>query len=310
MTHPLYLAVDSGGTKSRWIALSKNGCIIDSFVNRGMASVRPGMLPTMEIAQEAAKHFGVSPAGIYFSLGGPNVDEIRSAMSAAFPNVPFVLEREASGDLVFSLRSFLKCDAVVMVGTGITAVGFWQDGRRYAEGWGPLFADFGSGGGIGFRAVQHFLREIDNLEPSKDMLPLFAAQLDGLDVAFFQNRMALKNRINALTRRELAALAPEVAKLASSGNQTAAEIIGECARKIAEVVAAVTPPDGKCLAMGGLMKLGPSFVSQCADALLGLNAHCRFAYDEKLSLERLASIRVLMEAGVKINEDIWNKVIK
>ena len=305
------LAADSGGTKTEWRWLTPAGETLRKIVTAGVAALHPGTLPVRALIGEGAGAMpGTVPAGIYFSLGGPNVDEVRSALESVWPGVPLTVEREASGDLVASCRQFLHCEAVVMAGTGVTAMGFSPGGtRKFAEGWGPLYGDLGAGGGIGLEAVRTFLRGVDGTADPGRLAELFREQVAGLDLTVFSDRMELKARVNALTRRDLAALAPQVMALAVRKDAPAAEIIARSARHMAELGAAVAPQGGAILMLGGLFKLGESYRTACAEALGRLRPDCRWVWDERFSIGALAAAKVLMQNQFKINEAIWRKIL-
>ncbi len=306
----LLLAADSGGSKTDWRFLDAKGACVKHIVTGGMASLHPGMLPVEEFARIAKAALpDADLRHIYFSLGGPNVDEIRETLSKTWQNVPVTVEREASGDLVDSCAEFLGCNAVVMGGTGVTAMGFFPDGsRRFAEGWGPVYGDLGSGGGIGFLAVQKFLRGVDGTENSGRLTELFANELKGLDLTAFSGRMKLKERINLLSRKDLAAKAPEVCRLAESGDDAALSIINESALNMAQLAAAVAPDEGRILMLGGLFKMGEFYREKCVEALKKLRPDCRWIRDEKISIAVMASAKVLQLYGINIDKSLWEKL--
>jgi N-acetylglucosamine kinase-like BadF-type ATPase len=304
------LAADSGGSKTDWRFLTPGGTCIRHIVTGGMASLHPGMLPVAEYARAAKMALpDADIRHIYFSLGGPNVEEIRETLAACWRDVPVTVEREASGDLVFSCRKFLDCSAVVMGGTGVTAMGFFPDNsRRFAEGWGPVFGDLGSGGGIGLLAVQKFLRGVDGTGNSGRLAELFANELKGLDLTAFSGRMELKNRINRLDRKDLAEKAPTVCRLAESGDDAALSIIKESALNMARLAAAVAPENGKILMLGGLFRLGGFYREMCVEYLAELRPECQWLWDEKISIGVMASAKVLQLYGMEIDNELWEKL--
>ena len=307
----LLLAADSGGTKTEWRWLTPAGKTVGKNVTAGVAALHPGTLPVQTILREAADAMpGVAPAGIYFSLGGPNVDEVRNALETVWPGVQPTVEREASGDLIESCRDFLHCQAVVLGGTGVTAIGFPSGGpRKFAEGWGPLYGDFGSGGGIGLQAVQIFLRGVDGTAESGRLTELFRKQVEGLDLTVFADRMELKARVNALTRRELAALAPQVMELAVQKDAAAERIMEQSADCMAALAAAVAPSGGTVLMLGGLFKLGETYRTGCVEALHRLRPDCRWLWNERFSIGAFAAAKVLMQNQFEVNESIWRNIL-
>ncbi len=305
------LAADSGGSKTEWRLVSTDGSICHIATTPGMASLHEGMLPVDEIALSADDALGKqSPEIIYLSLGGPNVDEIQRTLERLWPNARIVVEREASGVLIASCREFLHCDAAVLAGTGVTAVGFETDGDfKYAEGWGPVFGDFGSGGGIGLQTMQAFLRGVDSTAESGRLPELFVHITAGLDIRSFAGRMELKRRINALSRKDLAALAPRTAALAAEGDAVAARIIDDSAKAMAELASAVSPKNGTILMLGGLFRLGEQYRAKCRKWLSELRPDCQWKWDAGISLGKLAVARAIQLSGTEITIEIWSRII-
>jgi N-acetylglucosamine kinase-like BadF-type ATPase len=309
-TTSLLLAADSGGTKTDWWLMTPDGRCVKKCTTAGVASLHAGMLPVADTLRTAKVMLG-SPSvrQIYFSLGGPNTHEVQELLQAVWPDVPAEVGREASGALIASCREFLGCDGAILGGTGVTAMGFTADGCCYAEGWGPVYGDFGSGGGIGLRTVQTFLRGLDGTEDSGGLAKLFSGMYADLNVRDFSGRMELKRRINELTRRDLAALAPQVAQLAQEGDPAATKIIDASAENMAALAAAIAPPQGKILMLGGLFKLGADYLRRCERFLHARRPDCRWLYDERLSIVNLAAARVIQMDGHTVTSEIWCKII-
>lgn len=265
----VYLAADSGGSKTLWTLVAAEGEQVFECRTEGLGAVREGLLPvqgTVEKAAEAMKRYG-SPQGIHLSLGGPNTQEVFSALSRAWNGVPIQVEREACGDSILYAAGFLDCSAVVMCGTGSTAVGNTEKGRRYAGGWGPVYGDGGSGGGLGSDALRLFLRSVDGLADVGAVASLFAAQTHGLDVRKFEDRMELKRRALQMTRRELAALAPALYALSVQGDTTAQMLYRQAAIQVAEMAYSVSDNDANAnvLLCGGFFAEKPAFVETCRE---------------------------------------------
>ena len=305
------LAADSGGSKTDWICLTQDGTIVKKFTTPGMASLHVNMLPIKEYMQLCCKELQDFPVkAVYLSLGGPNTDEICNNLKQTFPDAVVLVEREASGDLVAACMDFLQCSAVVMAGTGITAVGFNADGsRNFAEGWGPVYGDCGSGYWIGLQAIKTFLQSVDNIGYAGKIPELFERELKNFDVTQFAGRMELKKRINALTRREVAALTPQLMQLAVSGDRIVEKIIMQSAEYIAQIAAAVTPANGTVLMLGGLFKMGSDYRQLCKQYLQKLRPDCSWMWYENCNIGKMAAAKVLMLDNQKISLNIWEKII-
>ena len=307
----ILLAADTGGSKTDWLLVTPDGMRVDRCVTPGLASLRAGMLPVEpSVRQTAARWSRVRPAHLYCSCGGPNTEEIRGALERAWPETPVTVEREASGALLLACREFLRCDGAVLAGTGVTAVGFTPDGRcRYADGWGPVYGDSGSGGGIGLKAVRRFLQGVDGTAEAGRLGELFRDAAAGVNTAEFDGRMELKRRINELDRRALAALAPRVAALAEEGDPAASGILDNAARHMAQLAAAVAPDGGTVLMLGGLFKLGGDFRRRCEDFLRERNPGCRWFRDERVTIGKLAAARAMQLAGHVVNARRWSNLL-
>ena len=121
----LYLALDSGGSKTVWILLDREGHSHKKLITRGLAAAKEGTLPiaqTVAAAYAALSDFP-APARIFLSLGGPKVGEIRDALSSVWSAIPITIEREACGDAILRAATLLGCSAAVLCGTGSVAVG-------------------------------------------------------------------------------------------------------------------------------------------------------------------------------------------
>ena len=305
------LAADSGGSKTEWRLVAPNGTLVNMATTPGMASLHDGMLPVEDIASSANAALGnPAPTILYLSLGGPNVNEIQKTLAKTWPDAQIVVEREASGALIASCGGFLQCNAAVLAGTGVTAIGFSADGAfKYAEGWGPVFGDVGSGGGIGLQTVQAFLRGVDGTDESGRLPELFADIANGLNTKDFAGRMELKRRINALSRKDLAALAPRTAALAAEGDAVAERIIDNSAKAMAELASAVSPKNGTILMLGGLFKLGEQYRAKCRQWLSELRPDCQWKWDAGISLGKLAVARAIQLSGIEITSEIWSRII-
>ena len=151
MDNKIYLAVDSGGSKTLWSLIDISGFTVYETRTAGLGAVKEGILPideTVSFAANELKNVALSSA-IFLSLGGPNTREVEKALKKHFPGMPIKVEREACGDAILRAAAYMKCSSVVMCGTGSVAVGDTANGRKYCGGWGPVYGDGGSGGGMG-----------------------------------------------------------------------------------------------------------------------------------------------------------------
>lgn len=308
----LFLAADSGGSKTVWTLINEDGDLIKEIKTRGLGA-QPGTLPIKEIVSEACaalSSFGI-PSAIFLSLGGPNTDEVECALCSAFGRgIPITVEREASGNAILAAAKHLGCSAVIMCGTGSVAVGDTSSGRKYSGGWGPIYGDGGSGGGMGSEALRRFLRSVDTGEDIGGIGELFSALSDGLDISSFSGRMELKRRAIAMSRRELAALAPKIYALAELEDPTAISLYREAASEIAQLALGVSEDsaDFKILLCGGFFANKHLLLTMCYE-LLAKKSRANLIYEPRFAPIVAAGIAVLHSANTEITNELFEKLL-
>ncbi|MFA6175217.1 MAG: BadF/BadG/BcrA/BcrD ATPase family protein [Phycisphaerae bacterium] len=307
------LAGESGGSKTQMCLLNMKGAIIAEGFCPGVAAVRPGIFPVEASLAQGIRSLcasgTMSPNMIshcYFSLGGPNVAEVEKALRLTLPKALIKIGREADGDLLMTCVPYFGCSAAVLAGTGTVAVGESGGKRIFSGGWGPDLDDAGSGGRIGREALSSVLLAMDGRAGKTSLCSMFGQFIKpGVDDDF-NVRMALKKNVTALSRKELAALAPDVYSHFLHGDEAAGAIIKDAARGIALLANAVAGQDAsgakiRVMALGGLFKLGPEFRALCAAHLADINDDAIFVFPEAFDLSRGACIMVLKQSGVPID---------
>lgn len=260
-----FIAADSGGTKTDWLVFDRSGKILLAHVSKGLAMVNSGLLDFNVFVAENAALQSFVPRAVFLSLGGPNISEVTEILQKFFPQARVEVDREANGNMILFAAAYFKCNAVVMVGTGSTAMGKVNGKTVYAGGWGPSYGDDGSGGGIGFKALRHYLRSLDGMESIGELNQIFWHLSDGLDIKSFAGRMELKARAIRMSRRELAQLVPALYDLAENGDEVTSALFDNAAYENAKLAAAVTPEKGvgAILGCGGFFKQGVKFRDRC-----------------------------------------------
>jgi N-acetylglucosamine kinase-like BadF-type ATPase len=203
----------------------------------------------------------------------------------------------------------------VLAGTGTVAVGESGGKRIFAGGWGPDLDDAGSGGRIGKEALSAVLLSIDGRIGKTSLRSIFVKFIKPGVFDDFNIRMELKKNVTALSRKELAALAPDVYRHFLHGDEMAAEIIRNAARGIALLANAVAVKNAsgseiRVMALGGIFKLGTEFRDLCEEYLSEIRDDVKFVFPGEFDLSRGACIMVLMYAGVDIDERIMESIRK
>lgn len=308
----LLLAADSGGTKTDWVVFDRSGTAVANCQSTGLARLESGQLDYASIELEIGNLRRHDIASVYLSLGGPNGEEVKTLLARLFPESGVCVEREAEGGMILYAASFLGCGAAVMVGTGSTAVGEIGGNRVYAGGWGPHYGDDGAGGGVGFRALRLYLRSLDGMAECGRIAELFDGLERGLDRMSFPGRMELKSRANAMTRRELALLAPRLYELAAAGDPAAEKLFDSAARESAALAAAVTPAEGagRVLGCGGFFRQGERFRAKCEEYLGRMRPEQRWVWHPEFSPVKAAMLRLLNREGVEIDSVLFHQIMK
>ena len=162
-----YLAVDIGGSKSKFAVLDADGQILDTreTVGFGLAHDCESDLPQLrEILTELSQCYPICAAAI--NLGGKNKEQVTAAARAALSGIPFSVHRESEGGAAIALGRMHKANVVLLAGTGTITVGFTPDGRQIVcGGWGMNVSDGGSGYDIGLHAARQALAALDKTVP-------------------------------------------------------------------------------------------------------------------------------------------------
>ncbi len=313
MDNKIYLAVDSGGSKTLWSLIDISGFTVYETRTAGLGAVKEGILPidgTVSFAATELKNVAL-PSAVFLSLGGPNTREVEKALKKHFPGMPVKVEREACGDAILRAAAYMNCSSVVMCGTGSVAVGDTANGRKYCGGWGPVYGDGGSGGGMGQQALKLYLRDIDGFESSHGLRDIFAFLSDGLDLSEFKDRMELKNRAVNLDRKTLASFAPKIYELWERGDAQAEKLYCDAAREIAEMAYLTSDDknDTQVLLCGGFFANKPLLLDKCREELEKIS-RAQIIYDPAFSPSISAKTAVLDENGKRVDGEIFKRILK
>ena len=308
----LFLAADSGGSKTVWILLNEFGDVLSKIQTIGMGAASDGALPVEQTVSEAHSKISTpqDPCSVFLSLGGANTAEVKAALERLWPNTKVSVEREASGDAILYAAKYMNCDAVVMCGTGSVAVGNTSSGRKYRGGWGPIYGDGGSGGGMGADALRTFLHSIDTGDDIGEIATLFQNLTVGLNAEAFADRMKIKSRALNMTRRELASLAPKIYALAERCDKTALELYDNAAHAITELALGVSEnsEDFNVLLCGGFFSNKPMLLDACRK-YCSLKSRAILKYDPRFSPSIAAQVAALNRGGIEITPELFEKLL-
>jgi len=313
------LAGESGGSKSVLSLISTDNFAIHHIVVNGVAALHNGLLPVEKELKEGIIELcektsikSTSISNCYFSLGGPNVEEVKKALKNSIPDASVVVGREADGDLIMACAPYIGYNAAVMAGTGTVAVGE-VDGKRYfAGGWGEIFDDAGSGYKIGKDAVIMALQALDGRIAKTSLIELIVDNKSN-NIDSFADRMVFKQAINQLNRKSIAALAPKVYKHFLNGDKVAGQIIKTAAADLATLALGVIKnreSKARIIAIGGIFALGSEFRKLCSQKLTECCPYAEFDFSNTFSLSCGVCIMALKSAGIEITDAILSILIQ
>jgi len=248
-TNDLLLGIDGGGSKTvAWLALRAGG-EPPEVIGRGTAGGSnpqaagfPAALENLDRAVAAA--FGaaaVTPrpvAAAVVGLAGCDRDEDREALSRWAEDRRLARRFRVVHDAVPVLAAGTPEGWGVALISGTGSFAFGEDARgrsARAGGWGYLLGDEGSAYAIALAGLRAAAQAVDGRAPATLLLQAILEKLDlqrpeQLIPAVYQPEP---------DRPAIAGLAQLVLKTAEAGDAAAAEIVGQAARDLAAMVAAV-----------------------------------------------------------------------
>lgn len=248
-TNDLLLGIDGGGSKTvAWLALRAGG-EPPEVIGRGTAGGSnpqaagfPAALENLDRAVAAA--FGdaaVTPrpvAAAVVGLAGCDRDEDREALSRWAEDRRLARRFRVVHDAVPVLAAGTPEGWGVALISGTGSFAFGEDARgrsARAGGWGYLLGDEGSAYAIALAGLRAAAQAVDGRAPATLLLQAILEKLDlqrpeQLIPAVYQPEP---------DRPAIAGLAQLVLKTADAGDAAAAEIVGQAARDLAAMVAAV-----------------------------------------------------------------------
>lgn len=241
-----FLGIDGGGSKTDFLLIDESG--------RALAAQRAGSAYYLETGADALEqmltsgiHDTLRQAGLsidrvaYAFIGLPAYGEDGRVLARLDRVAAAVLPPEryrCGNDMVCGWAGALAgLDGIsVVAGTGSIAYGEYEGQGARAGGWGELFSDEGSAYWVAREALTLFSRMSDGRSKKG---PLYRLLLDHFKVSADLDLCGAVYGPPALTRSELAALAPIAAQAARAGDVAAQRIFQAAANELAAIVHAV-----------------------------------------------------------------------
>jgi N-acetylglucosamine kinase-like BadF-type ATPase len=239
----LFLGVDGGGTKTAFCLLDGDGRVRATaqapssyYFSEGIALVERVLRQGVAAVCEQA---GLTTHDIdHAFVGLPSYGESSREVAAldAVPRAVLGHDRYAvDNDMVCGWAGSLGAqDGInVISGTGSMTYGERAGRRSRVGGWGELFGDEGSAYWIAVRGLSAFSRMSDGRLPAGPLLDVLRAHLD-LTADLDLIEVVLGRWQGG--RTEIAALCPLVVDAAERGDDSAAGILDDAARELAQLV--------------------------------------------------------------------------
>jgi glucosamine kinase len=236
------VGIDGGGTRTTVVVADAGGQPLARYA--GAAGLVDPRAPAAAAAvlvsavAEASRLAGVRgpAAALCAGLAGVGDPATREVVRAALAGAGVAERVRVATDSETALEGAFASGAGILLiaGTGSIAYGRGEDGRtERCGGWGMVVGDEGSGYAIGRAALTAALRAVDGRGTGTRLLPMVMERL-GVDeprqIATWAGRAA---------KAEIAALVPEVIRLAEGGDAPALEILRGAAREQALHAAAL-----------------------------------------------------------------------
>jgi N-acetylglucosamine kinase-like BadF-type ATPase len=240
----LFLGVDGGGTKTRFVLVDGEGSLVAScegptsyHIEIGMEGLRNVLANGLGALFAQAGIGGSAVAYAFFGLPAYGEDSTAQRVLDEMPRPLLGHHRYRCGnDMVCAWAGSLSgADGInIVAGTGSIAYGERKGRAARAGGWGEIFSDEGSAYWIAVQGLNVFSRMSDGRLPRG---PLYA----GLRAAFdLDADLDLCAKLaNTRARERIAALSQVVARAAQAGDPSAIEIFERAARELVCIVEAV-----------------------------------------------------------------------
>lgn len=287
MIRALFLGVDGGGTKTRFVLVDSDGNLAATHegptsyhLQIGMEAVRGVLADGLASVFGQAGIDGRAVGHAFFGLPGHGEDSAAQALLDAMPEALLGHRRYCCGnDMVCAFAGSLAGeDGInIVAGTGSIAYGERRGKSARAGGWGEMFGDEGSAYWIAVKGLNIFTRMSDGRLPKGQLHAAFTQSLDlrsDLDICGAV--------MNASSRESVAAMSRLVARAAHDGDAMAVQIFDDAARELASVADAVRQalafePDEEIPLSysGGVFNVGTLILGPLERHLAQRSAACR-----------------------------------
>ncbi len=244
MSRTLFLGVDGGGTRTRFVLVDSEGSLVASHeapasyhLEIGIDGVRKVVADGLAAMFQASAIDGSAVTHAFFGLPAYGEDSAAQPLLDAIPEPLLGHRRYRCGnDMVCAWAGSLGgADGInIVAGTGSIGYGERRGRTARAGGWGEGFGDEGSAYWIAVQGLNLFTRMSDGRLPKG---PLHAVFRTSLGLSWDLDLCA--KVMNKYSRGSIAGLSQMVTRAALDGDKLAARIFDDAARELAAIVGAV-----------------------------------------------------------------------
>lgn len=229
----LSLGIDGGSSSAKWTLIDQTGAI----KSKGSSNPIDGHLYRIESQEkmekfliELRKDLGtLNPDQITIGITGlGSVEKIEEYFLKAFPSSKLSI----GTDVALAYRSEFKDGEGIYLyaGTGSIAVHITNTGEEISiGGWGYLLGDEGAGYWIGRAALRHLMTQIEELSSLDELSNALSQTIGGRDWS------SIRQFVYSKDRAAIAGLTPIVANCSLKGSKSAAAILDNAAKYLAEL---------------------------------------------------------------------------
>jgi N-acetylglucosamine kinase-like BadF-type ATPase len=306
----LLLALEGGGTRSQAVLMDRGGRLLGSAsagpVNTNFVSfdaARQAVLSAVQGVLQSAAAPGTTVSYFISSLVGPHFGG--ETFGALCPQADYLYYHELQ--VVFARAGLYRPHGVGLVAaTGSTAWGVRSDDGRelLLGGWGALLGDQGSAYDIGQQALRAAVLAYEGRSPAPTGLVEALCLHFNLDQADLRPALIELTYQKPLSRAEIAALAPLVARLAGEGDAIAGRILAAAAADLADLALSTAghlfaPAEAfDVVAAGGLLNAGDLILAPLRERLHSAHPAAAFHLGLASPAESLARLALANLAGV------------
>lgn len=311
----VFLGIDGGGTKTKFILCSRDGHIIAETVKPACSYLQVGFPRLTEILSEGLSDVcamaGVASGDIVHAFAGTSCygdveadcSPIRAAVAAAMGSIPHTIGNDCENSLAGTLGG--DCGISIICGTGSIACGMNAKGEvMRCGGWHQAIGgDEGSGYWLGLQLIRLFTRQSDGRDP---VSPLYAAVKNALGISSDDAVVSLVVNEWGMDRTKIAALSGLISGLHAQGDPYVKDLLRQAACELASLAGAlyrrlsfsgIVPVSYS----GGVFNLGELILSPLRDLLSEGGMKLR---PPKQPPDIGALILAFMHAGVPVPESL------